>query len=265
MSTSQTQNRIERLNLLKEDLLAPGSIQAKLKRITDSLVDIFDADFARIWVSKPADRCNSGCFHAGVLEGPHVCVQRDRCLHLISSSGRYTHIDGEIHRRVPFGCYKIGQIAAAEEPKFVTNNVTEDPRVHNREWAAKLGLTSFAGYRLLSSTKEPIGVLALFSKHKCSSDDDALLQTVASTTSQVIQTAMAEEALRESEQRYRTLTDDVLDTSAVGLFILDASFQSGLGEPGNGTLLWHPKGTGYWKGQATTHSCLHQTLDGRSR
>lgn len=38
MSTSQTQNRIERLNLLKEDLLAPGSIQAKLKRITDSLV-----------------------------------------------------------------------------------------------------------------------------------------------------------------------------------------------------------------------------------
>lgn len=107
----------------------------------------------------------------------------------------------------------------------MTNNVTEDPRVHNREWAAKLGLTSFAGYRLLSSTKEPIGVLALFSKHKCSSDDDALLQNVASTTSQVIQTAMAEEALRESEQRYRTLTDDVLDTSAVGLFILDASFR----------------------------------------
>ncbi len=34
-----------------------------------------------------------------------------------------------------------------------------------------------------------------------------------------------EQKLRESEQRYRTLIDDVLDTSAVGIFILDASFR----------------------------------------
>lgn len=32
-------------------------------------------------------------------------------------------------------------------------------------------------------------------------------------------------ALREKEERYRSLTDDVLDGSAVGLFILDADFQ----------------------------------------
>ncbi len=35
----------------------------------------------------------------------------------------------------------------------------------------------------------------------------------------------AEEALRESELRYRSLTDDVLDTSSVGIFILDSDFQ----------------------------------------
>jgi len=35
----------------------------------------------------------------------------------------------------------------------------------------------------------------------------------------------AEEALAESEERYRSLTNDVLDSSAVGLFILDADFK----------------------------------------
>jgi len=35
----------------------------------------------------------------------------------------------------------------------------------------------------------------------------------------------AEEALRESELRYRSLTDDVLDASSVGIFILDSDFQ----------------------------------------
>ena len=34
----------------------------------------------------------------------------------------------------------------------------------------------------------------------------------------------AEELLRENELRYRSLTDDVLDTSAVGIFILDSGF-----------------------------------------
>ena len=34
----------------------------------------------------------------------------------------------------------------------------------------------------------------------------------------------AEELLRENELRYRSLTDDVLDTSSVGIFILDSDF-----------------------------------------
>ena len=40
--------------------------------------------------------CDRGCVHAEVQEGPHVCRHRDRCLHLLASSGRYTHIDGKV-------------------------------------------------------------------------------------------------------------------------------------------------------------------------
>ena len=151
----RAEERISRLSGLKEDLLSQGSLDEKLNRITDGVVQIFRADFSRIWITKPGDLCDSGCSHAKVTEGPHVCRHRERCLHLMASSGRYTHIDGG-HQRVPFGCYKIGRIASAEEEKFLTNNVTHDSRVHDRDWAGKLGLVSFAGYRLFVEDEGPM-------------------------------------------------------------------------------------------------------------
>ncbi len=199
--------RIEELSSLKEDLLRSGTLQEKLKRITYGLVDVFDADFARIWITKPGDRCDSGCVHAKTTKGPHVCKHRECCLHLLASSGRYTHMDGQVHGRIPFGCYKIGRVAAGLEPKFLTNDVTHDTRIHDKDWAGKLGLISFAGFGLLSMEGTPIGVLALFSKHELSQDDAVMLEDMANTASQVIQTAMAEEAMWESENRYRSLVE----------------------------------------------------------
>ena len=202
----QTQERIEGLNRLKEDLLGPGSLTEKMKRITDGVVDILGADFARIWLTNPGDMCDSGCMHAQVREGPHVCRERNRCLHLVAGSGRYTHMDGA-HGRVPFGRYKIGRVAAADEPGFLTNDVTHDPRVHNHEWARELGLVSFAGYRLVSHEGAPIGVLALFSKQAFSPSEEALLQTIAGTASEVVQTSRSVDALRKSEEKLRTIIE----------------------------------------------------------
>jgi len=203
----RAEERIEGLNRLNEDLLGSDPLADKMKRITDGVVDFLGADFARIWLTDQGDLCESGCMHAKISEGPHVCSQRDRCLHLAASSGRYTHIDGETHRRVPFGCYKIGRVAAAEKSGFLTNDVTGDPRVHNHDWARELGLVSFAGYRLVSREGTAIGVLALFSKQVLSPSDAALLKTVADTASKVVLASKSDEALRESEQHFRDLAE----------------------------------------------------------
>jgi PAS domain S-box-containing protein len=204
---------IKEINLLKETLLRSGTLQEKLQRITDGLVNIFEADFARIWITKPGDRCGSGCVHAKVTEGPHVCRYRDRCLHLLASSGRYTHIDGEVHGRVPFGCYKIGRVAAGLEPKFLTNDVAHDARIHDRQWAKTLGLISFAGFRLVSEKGTPIGVMALFSKHELSADDSGLIDGMAMTAAQVLQTWMVEDALRQSED----MLSHILSAAPLGI------------------------------------------------
>jgi len=199
-----TQQQMARLNALKERLLSTGDLGVQLKLITDEIVGIFGADFARVWMIGEGDLCGRGCIHASVTEGPHVCRDRTRCLHLVASSGRYTHIDGD-HRRVPLGSYKIGRIASGDEASFITNDVTHDPRVHNHAWAEALGLVSFAGWRLLSPEGSPIGVLALFGKRALSADENQLLADMCSTTSHVLRTGIAVNALRESESKLQAI------------------------------------------------------------
>ncbi len=211
----QSQERLDGLNHLREDLIASATLEDKLKRITDGVVKIFDADFARVWITQPGDRCEAGCIHAGVTEGPHVCRFRDRCLHLKASSGRYTHLDGEVHQRVPFGCYKIGRVASEQDPKFITNDAGHDPRVHNNEWASQLGLVSFAGYRLMSSEGKAIGVLALFSKHPIRAAEDALLETLADSTSKVIQMEQAQAERERFTLQLSTAADIAGRVSAI--------------------------------------------------
>lgn len=192
--------RQQGINQLQQSLIAPAPLETKLKSITDAIVRIFDADFCRIWLIRPGDRCEQGCIHAEVHEGPHVCRFRDRCLHLLASSGRYSHTDGTMHRRVPFGCYKIGRVASGEEHKFICNDVQNDPRIHDHEWARELGLEAFAGYQLRVPGGDTLGVLALFTKHRISADEDTLLDGLGSTVALVIQQSIAEEA-REQKER----------------------------------------------------------------
>ncbi|MDD8025135.1 MAG: PAS domain S-box protein [Acidobacteriota bacterium] len=193
--------RQQGINELQHSLLAPAPLDAKLKLITDGIVRIFNADFCRIWLIRPGDRCDQGCPHAQALEGPPACRFRDRCLHLLASSGRYTHLDGRGHRRVPFDAYKIGRIASGRESRFLTNDAVNDPRVHNHEWARELGLVSFAGYQLRLPGAETQGVLALFADHPISAEEDAELSGLSSAVSFVIEQAAADEDLRRAMEK----------------------------------------------------------------
>lgn len=203
-------DQILTISVLKEQLLATTGLNAQIKLVCDAIVDIFHADFARIWMTDEGDLCSSGCIHAGITTGPDVCRTRAQCLHLIASSGRYTHIDGG-HRRVPLGCYKIGRVASGEDPFFITNDVTHDSRVHDHAWAESLGLVSFAGFRILSLDQHPAGVLALFRSTPILPREEELLADLASTLSHVISSGVAARALEASEEKFRMFADYTYD------------------------------------------------------
>jgi PAS domain S-box-containing protein len=192
--------RLQGVNRLQEELLLPAPLEEKFKKITAVAVKLLDLDFCRIWQAKPGDLCAEGCIHATAADESHACRCRTRCLHLMASSGRYTHVNGG-HRRVPVGCYKIGRIASGENNKFLTNSVTTDPQVADHEWAKSLGLVSFAGYKLRGARGEPFGVLAMFAKHPITTEDDLFLDNLAEMTSMVISDAQAGEELRRTREQ----------------------------------------------------------------
>ncbi len=196
------------VNRILESVLAPVPFEQKLKIITDGVVGTFGADFCRIWLIEKGDLCDRDCVHAEATEGPHVCRYRDKCLHLKASSGRYTHTDGKVHRRVPLGAYKIGRIASGKETSFITNNVIHDPNVHDQEWARDLGLVSFAGYRLKPPDSEILGVFAFFAKFEISPDMDAVIKGLSRAVALVIQKEIAEEKVTKSRDYYLKLFND---------------------------------------------------------
>ena len=192
-----------RLNRLQQILLGPGELGTKLRMITDRIVDIFDADLARVWLVKPGDRCFSGCIHADSSVTPSACPDRTKCLRLMASSGRFNTIDSRKQGRIPFGHSEIGRLAEGAETKLLTNNLMADPRIDDREWAEELELTSFAAYRLRPPGGETIGVLALYSTHPLSKEEDALLESIGGTVAQVVQKAKTEEELEAVHRRHR--------------------------------------------------------------
>src|SRR5262245_23586844 len=183
--------RLEEANMKRVALLADVgaalaeyqvSMQSMLQKSAETLVRHLDAAFARIWTLNP----------------------KESLLELQASAGMYTHLNGR-HSRVPFGELKIGLIAKERQP-HLTNEVCNDPRVSDKEWARENGMVAFAGYPLLVEDRV-VGVMAMFARHPLTEDTVEAIATVAAPIAQGIERKRAEEALRASEEKFRVLAD----------------------------------------------------------
>jgi PAS domain S-box-containing protein len=188
-----TRKRLEEANLRRVALLADVgdaladpqvSLQVMLQKSAEALVRRLDAAFARIWTLNP----------------------KESLLELQASAGMYTHLNGR-HSRVPVGELKIGLIAKERQP-HLTNDVPNDPRVSDQEWVREKGMVAFAGYPLLVEDRV-VGVMAMFARHPLTEDTVETIATVAAPLAQGIERKRAEEALRESESRFRQLAESL--------------------------------------------------------
>ena len=155
-------------------LARTDSLRGMLQACTEALVRNLDVALARIWTSS-----RSG----GLLE-------------LQASAGLYTHIHGG-HARVPVGERKIGLIAQERVP-HLTNQVLDDPRIHDKEWATREGIVAFAGYPLVVEDRV-VGVMAMFARHPLLPDTVDILGSIASVVGQGIERKRSEDQLRRSE------------------------------------------------------------------
>src|SRR5262249_59102147 len=89
----------------------------------------------------------------------------EHVLELQASAGLYMRLDGS-YSRIPIGDIKVGRIALEKRP-HLTNDVVNDDRIKDKNWAQSGGFVSFAGYPLLVE-EHAVGVMALFARHPLS-------------------------------------------------------------------------------------------------
>jgi serine phosphatase RsbU (regulator of sigma subunit) len=161
-------------------LTSTAPLEEQLATCAQALVDHLDVAFARIWT----------------LDDPRTELV------LQASAGLYTHLDGP-HGRVPVGRYKIGLIAARQQP-HLTNDVGGDPEVSDPEWAAREGMVAFAGYPLILGGR-CVGVLALFSRRRLPQSTLEALAAVADAIAVGIQQRRAAAQLARQARQMRSL------------------------------------------------------------
>ncbi|MBD1814889.1 PAS domain S-box protein [Microcoleus vaginatus DQ-U2] len=159
------------------------TLVATLQYCTDAVVRHLDAAFARIWTLN----------------------EEGNVLELQASAGMYTHIDGA-HSRIAVGEFKIGLIALERQP-HITNSVQEDPRIRDKEWAAREGMVAFAGYPLIVDD-QLLGVIAMFARQELNESTQIALASSADTIALGIKRKQTEEALARQKQTLRAIIDN---------------------------------------------------------
>ncbi len=164
-------------------------LSTMLTACTEAIVKHLGVAFARIW------ELNS----------------EENILELRASSGLYTHINGN-HAQIPVGQFKIGLIASEKKP-HLTNDIINDPRLNNPQWAKQEGMVAFAGYPLLVED-EVVGVMAMFARYSLSEETLNDLALISHDIAVGIERKRASIALQISQQRLQL----ALEGSNLGLW-----------------------------------------------
>ena len=171
-----------------------STLRATLQKCCDAVVRHLDAAFARIWILN----------------------EQGNVLELQASAGMYTHIDG-VHSRIAVGESKIGLIAREQQP-HITNSVKQDPRLSDKEWAAREGMVAFAGYPLIVDDRL-LGVIAMFARQELNESTLIALASVADAIALGIKRKQTEQALATQQQTLR----GIIDNAPIWVWMANAS------------------------------------------
>jgi PAS domain S-box-containing protein len=151
-----------------------------LQACVESMVKQLDAALARIWMLN----------------------EKEGALELRASAG--TNLPAG---RMPLGQAIAGRIAKERRP-YGTNAALGDPRIPEQAWVRREGVAAFAGYPLIVEERL-MGVMTVYTRQQLPETARATLAAIADSLALGIQGKSAEAVLRDSEERFRQLAENI--------------------------------------------------------
>lgn len=197
------------INELRQDLLGTGTMTEKLMRITDTATDVFRIECARIWIAKDWESRDPDRVQSGLTGVPGLHGGDTPCLRLAAESGSCDagEVEGtgeherQSHDHLVCVSECLGHLGEGSESSVLINDMVNDPRIGNHEWAMAHGFVSCAAFQLRPPGGEIVGILAGWSKQPISPEGHAALESLADTATRVILTARADAAQRQLSQQ----------------------------------------------------------------
>lgn len=183
-SERQAQKLVELRSAVGTALSMTAPTQDILNASAEAIVRYFDAGVADIWTMNK----DANILKLQASAGDYACFER-------------------ANSRVEVGKSNVGLIAQEGIP-HITNDVSNDPRIDDHEWALACGFESFAAYPL-SIEGRVVGVIAMFASHPLSQAALDTLASVTDTIAQGIERKRAEQALRASERELRMAIESI--------------------------------------------------------
>ncbi|MBI1798135.1 MAG: GAF domain-containing protein [Candidatus Eisenbacteria bacterium] len=164
------------------------SLEARrlIDELASQVVVVCDAVLARVWLIGPGDECPACPMRP-------ECPSQIRCLHMASSAGATTRIDGAF-RRFPLGARQVGEVAMSGAP-FAASAALSEAGLAEESWLVAYRVRGFAAVPMRSGSRI-LGVVAVFSRRSLGDDEVRLLQLAASQSARAIEALTRPGAVR---------------------------------------------------------------------
>ncbi len=183
---------------LMQDLMRLDNISSKLELITDVMLEIFNQEFARVWMVGDGQLCDNCAHLVGEQENSSM-KQKLNCINRMSTKPSVNRFvtEGEY---IVLGKITMGKVMLGEMEPFYTNTPLEDERINCNYCLEDFDLQSYAVQVIRYPNGDIAGVFDLFGTDTMTESDYDRLSSLSNITGQVIAADNAEQALREARE-----------------------------------------------------------------